>query len=77
VTAKQKSRSKFIVQLSDEERGRLDTLIQNGKHRARQLLKARILLKADESDAGAGWTPASIRSAGPVGHWWRRGWTRL
>jgi poly-gamma-glutamate capsule biosynthesis protein CapA/YwtB (metallophosphatase superfamily) len=63
VTAKQKSRSKFIVQLSDEERGRLDTLIQNGKHRARQLLKARILLKADESDAGAGWNDSQIAAA--------------
>jgi poly-gamma-glutamate capsule biosynthesis protein CapA/YwtB (metallophosphatase superfamily) len=63
VTAKQKSRSKYIVQLSDEERERLDTLIQNGKHRARQLLKARILLKADASDAGAGWSDSQIAAA--------------
>jgi len=55
VTAKRKTRSKYIVRLSDEERERFDTLIQNGKHRARQLLKARVLLKADASDAGAGW----------------------
>jgi hypothetical protein len=52
VSAQQKPRSKYIAQLSDEERKRLDTLIQSGKHRARQLLKARVLLKADESDAG-------------------------
>jgi poly-gamma-glutamate capsule biosynthesis protein CapA/YwtB (metallophosphatase superfamily) len=63
VTTKQKSRSKYIVQLSDEERERLDTLIQNGKHRARQLLKARILLKADASDAGAGWNDSQIAAA--------------
>lgn len=63
MTAKQKSRSKYIVQLSDEERERLDTLIQNGKHRARQLLKARILLKADASDAGAGWSDSQIAAA--------------
>jgi poly-gamma-glutamate capsule biosynthesis protein CapA/YwtB (metallophosphatase superfamily) len=63
VTAKQKPRSKYIVQLSDEERERLDTLIQNGKHRARQLLKARILLKADASDAGAGWGDSQIAAA--------------
>ena len=63
MTTKQKSRSKYIVQLSDEERERLDTLIQNGKHRARQLLKARILLKADASDAGAGWNDSQIAAA--------------
>jgi len=63
VTAKQKSRSKYIVQLSDEERLRLDTLIQNGEHRARQLLKARILLKADATDAGAGWNDSLIAAA--------------
>lgn len=63
MTAKQKSRSKYIVQLSDEERERLDTLIQNGKHRARQLLKARILLKANASNAGAGWSDSQIAAA--------------
>jgi hypothetical protein len=71
VTAKQKTRSKYVMALTDEERGRLGALIQNGKHRARQLLKARILLKADASDPGRGgttarsrrlWTPASTRS---------------
>ena len=63
MTAKQKSGSKFIVQLSDEERERLDTLIQNGKHPARRLLKARILLKADASDSGAGWNDSQIAAA--------------
>jgi poly-gamma-glutamate capsule biosynthesis protein CapA/YwtB (metallophosphatase superfamily) len=63
VSAKRKTRSKYIVRLSDEERERLDTLIQNGKHRARQLLKARILLKADASDAGAGWSDSQIAAA--------------
>jgi hypothetical protein len=63
VSAKRETRSKYIVRLSDEERERLDTLIQNGKHRARQLLKARILLKADASDAGAGWSDSQIAAA--------------
>jgi poly-gamma-glutamate capsule biosynthesis protein CapA/YwtB (metallophosphatase superfamily) len=63
VTAKQKTRSKFIVRLSEEERERLNTLIQNGKHGARQLLKARVLLKADASDAGAGWNDSQIAVA--------------
>src|SRR5262249_11285843 len=35
----------------------------NGKHRARQLLKARILLKADQSDDGAGWNDSQIATA--------------
>jgi poly-gamma-glutamate capsule biosynthesis protein CapA/YwtB (metallophosphatase superfamily) len=51
------------VALTDEERGQLDAPIQNGKHRARQLLKARILLKADASDAGAGWNDSQIAAA--------------
>jgi poly-gamma-glutamate capsule biosynthesis protein CapA/YwtB (metallophosphatase superfamily) len=63
VTAKQKTRCKFIVRLSEKERDRLNTLIQNGKHGARQLLKARILLKADASDAGAGWNDSQIAMA--------------
>jgi len=38
-------------------------LIRNGKHRAGQLLKARILLKADASDAGEGWSDTEIAFA--------------
>jgi hypothetical protein len=63
VTAQQKTRCKFIVRLSEEERERLNMLIQTGKHRARQLLKARVLLKADASDAGAGWNDSQIAVA--------------
>jgi hypothetical protein len=63
VTAQQKTRCKFIVRLSEEERERLNMLIQTGKHGARQLLKARVLLKADASDAGAGWNDSQIAVA--------------
>ena len=63
MTAKQKTRCKFIVRLGEEERERLNTLIQNGRHAARQLLKARVLLKADASDAGAGWSDSQIAVA--------------
>jgi Homeodomain-like domain len=63
VTAKQSTRCKFIVRLSEEERERLKSLMQNGKHGARQLLKARVLLKADASDAGAGWSDTQIAVA--------------
>ena len=52
MTAKQPAVRKYIVTLSGEERARLNALIQRGKSHARQVLKARILLKADASEAG-------------------------
>ena len=63
MTTKRTPQGKYIVKLSDEERERLSTLIQTGKRRARQLLKARILLKADASDAGEAWTDSEIAAA--------------
>jgi transposase len=63
VTAKQIAVKKYVVKLSDEERERLNTLIHSGKHRASQLMKARILLKADASDAGEGWSDSQIARA--------------
>jgi poly-gamma-glutamate capsule biosynthesis protein CapA/YwtB (metallophosphatase superfamily) len=63
VTAKQSAVKKYVVTLSDAERDQLNTLIRNGKHRAGQLMKARILLKADASDAGEGWSDSEIAAA--------------
>ena len=63
MTAKQAAAKKYVVRLSDDERERLNTLIQTGKHRARQLVKARILLKADASEAGDGWSDSEIAAA--------------
>lgn len=54
---------KYVVKLSDEEREQLTVMINKGKHPARYLLKARILLKADASDAGEGWSDSQIASA--------------
>jgi len=54
---------KYVVKLSDDERERLNGLIKRGKHPARQLLKARILLKADASDAGEAWSDSQIAGA--------------
>ena len=54
---------KYIVTLSDEEREQLTTLIHSGKHPAHKLLKARILLKADASEGGAGWSDSQIAAA--------------
>ena len=46
-----------------EERERLNVLIQKGKAPARQQLKARILLKADASEAGEAWSDSEIAGA--------------
>jgi Homeodomain-like domain len=54
---------KYVVRLSGEERQRLDALLRKGKSPAQQLLKARILLKADVSDAGEGWSDSRIIEA--------------
>lgn len=63
MTAKQIAVRKYVVKLSDEERAHLNTLIHTGKHPAWQITKARILLKADTSEAGEGWSDSQIAAA--------------
>jgi hypothetical protein len=63
VAEKEIAVKKYVVRLSDEEREQLITLIHGGKHAARKLLKARILLKADASEAGEGWSDSQISEA--------------
>ena len=63
MTAKQIAVKKYVVELSDTERERLNTLIHRDKHPARQLTKARILLKADASEVGEGWSDSRIAAA--------------
>ena len=54
---------KYVVRLTEEERDRLNELIHKGKRSAQLLTKARILLKADVSDAGEGWSDSAIAAA--------------
>ena len=54
---------KFIVELDAEERARLNALISKGKAPAKVILKARILLKADQAEGGAGWLDEQIADA--------------
>ena len=54
---------KYAVKLSEEERARLDGFIRRGKRAAHLLTKARILLKADVSEAGEGWSDSRIAEA--------------
>lgn len=54
---------KFIVELDAQERARLNALISKGKAPAKTILKARILLKADQTEGGPGWLDAQIVEA--------------
>jgi transposase len=63
VAGKEVAVKKYVVRLSEEERGRLNELIRKGKRSAQLLTKARILLKADISEAGEGWSDSAIAAA--------------
>lgn len=54
---------KFIVELDAAEGERLNALISKGKASAKTILKARILLKADQADGGPRWLDAQIVEA--------------
>jgi hypothetical protein len=56
-------RKRYTVVLSEAERARLHTLIGQGAGAARALTHARILLKADQGEAGPGWTDPVIADA--------------
>jgi len=53
----------YVVRLRSEERQQLMGLIWQGRSPARRQLKARILLKADVSEAGEGWSDSRIMAA--------------
>ena len=54
---------KYVVRLSADEREQLQALVRKGRSQAKRLLKARILLKADVSEAGEGWSDSRIIKA--------------
>src|ERR1700745_3301820 len=56
-------RKRHIVVLSEKERARLHTMIGRGVAPASALTHARILLKANQGQAGPGWTDAAIGAA--------------
>jgi hypothetical protein len=63
VAGKEVGVKKYVVRLSAEEREQLSEFIRSGKRSARSLTKARILLKADVSKAGEGWSDGKIAEA--------------
>jgi len=58
---------RYTIRLSEEERTRLVALVSKGKAAARKRLHAQVLLKADVSAAGAGWTDQQIVEAFGMG----------
>src|SRR5258706_11704188 len=63
MAAKEISVKRYVVRLSADEREQLEALIRKGKSPAQRLLKARILLKADVSESGEGWSDSRIIKA--------------
>ena len=63
MAAKTTGFKKYVVKLNREERGQLDEFIRKGKRPAQLLTKARILLKADISEAGERWSDSRIAEA--------------
>lgn len=59
--------TKYIVQLSEEQRQELKQLIGSGVAPARQIMHAQILLKSDRSEAGPKWTAHQLQEAFGVG----------
>ena len=54
---------KYRVLLSEEERAWRQTLVGSGTAPARTLTHARLLLKANQGEAGPGWSDAAIAGA--------------
>jgi hypothetical protein len=63
MAAEEISVKKYVVRLNADERQQLRELIQKGKGPVWRALKARILLKADVSGAGEGWSDGEIIEA--------------
>jgi transposase len=56
-------RKSYVVVLSLEERDRLEKLISAGRTSSKRQIQARILLKADASEAGPAWSDEQIGEA--------------
>ena len=63
MAARTPSVERYVVRLSAEERRELEAMIRKGKSAAARLVKARILLKADISEACEGWSDSRIVEA--------------
>lgn len=60
---KENPHKKYVVCLSVDERAFLDQFLRGGRRSAELVTRARILLKADVSEAGDGWSDSRIAEA--------------
>ena len=60
-------KKKYIVTLTEPEREMLQAMLSRGKAAARKLVHARVLLKADASPGGPGWSDDQIAEGLEVG----------
>ena len=58
---------RYLVTLTADERGDLESLVSTGKTAARRVTHARILLLTDQPPSGPGWPDAQIMEALSVG----------
>jgi hypothetical protein len=56
-------KKRFVVELTDADRGRLVAVIAAGTAPARKVVHARILLKADGAPGGPGWVDERVAEA--------------
>lgn len=56
-------KEKSVVRLTADDRRQLERLVSSGRHPARVLTRARILLRADAGDGGPGWDDARVAEA--------------
>ena len=56
-------KKRFVVELTEAERGRLEGMISAGTAPARKLMHARILLKADGGPGGPAWVDERVAEA--------------
>ena len=56
-------RKKYVIELTSEERDRLKKIVNIGKIAAHKRKHAQMLLKADQSERGPGWSDIQIAEA--------------
>ena len=56
-------KEKYVVRLTAGDRRQLERLVSSGKHPARVLTRARILLRSDAGAGGPGWDDARVAEA--------------
>jgi transposase len=60
-------KAKYVVRLDEEERGRLQEIVDRGKGSKTIRNRALVLLKADEGEHGPGWPDTKVAEAFDVG----------